>query len=189
MRKPDNYDQSEAIEGGFREPHAGPCILGIVKADVQKNRNGEQQLVLFLDIADGEFKNYYRRQTERFNKSRYLRFYQNTEGKGLPHFKGIIRAIEEANPGFTFDWNESSLSRKKIGGNLRDEEYVRTNDGTIGTSLRVAYLCSIKSIEAGEHKVLPVRKLAPQQSREPGVDDIPPEDYSQVAPYDEPLPF
>lgn len=178
MRKPEHYDEAEAIKGGFREPSAGPCILWIVKANVQKNKNGEQQLVLFLDIAEAEFKNFYRRQTERFNKNRYLRFWQNTEGKSLPHFKGLIKSIEEGNPGYTFDFNEATLLHKKIGGNLREEEYLRT-DGTVGTSLRVAYLCSIRSVLAGEYKVLPVKKLQNSQQREPGIDDIPPEDYNQ----------
>lgn len=192
MRKPDGYDQSDAIEGGYRGPQAGPYILGIVNAFTQNNRNSEQQLVLFLDIAEGEFKNYFRRQTDRFNKNRYLRFYQNTEGKGTPYFKGTINAIEESNPGFQFDFNDSTLVHKKLGGNLREEEYVRTSDGAIGTALRVAYLCSKRSILEGGHKVLPVKKLQQETQREPGVDDIPPDDFNQDSSYqyeEEPLPF
>jgi len=191
MRKPDNFDDAEAREGGFREPHARPCVLGIVRVNIEI-KSGEQRAIFFLDIAEGEFKNYYRRQSERFNKNRYLRFYQNTEGKGLPYFKGIINAIEEGNDGYKFDWDESTLAHKKIGGNLREEEYIRTSDGTIGTNLRVAYLCSIRSVLAGEHKVLTIKKLAQQQAREPGVDDIPPEDYDQTSPHgddDSPEPF
>ena len=179
MRKPNGYDQSEAIEGGIKSPKAGPCILGVVNAFIQNNKNSEQQLVLFIDIAEGEFKNYYRRQTDRFNKNRYLRFYQNTEGKGTPYFKGIISAIEESNPGYRFDWNESTLVHKVLGGNLREEEYIRSSDSTIGTVLRVAYLCSKRTILEGGHKVLPVKKIQQKIQLEPDVDDIPPDDFNQ----------
>ena len=193
MRKPDGYDRSKAIEGGYRDPEAGPCILGIVNTNIRNNRNGEQQLVLFLDIAEGEFKNHFTRMSKRLNKNCYLRFYQNTEGDSTPHFKGIIAAIERGNQGFQFDWNESTLIKKKIGGNLREEEYLR-RDGTVGTALRVAYLCSIETVLAGKHKVLSVKKL-PQRGyeREPGVDDIPPDDFNQDTSlryeYEEPIPF
>jgi hypothetical protein len=168
MKKPDGYDQSEAKDGVFKRPSAGPCILGVTNATTQKNKNQEQQLVLFLDIAEGEFKNFYRQQGERFNKKQYLRFYQNTEGKSLPHFKGIVLAFEESNQGFKFDFDESTLVKRRIGANLREEEYVRTKDGAIGTNLRVAYLCSVRSVVEGKHKVLPIKKLARQ---EPGDDD------------------
>lgn len=192
MRKPDGYDECDAIGGGFRDPQAGPCILGIVNASIKNNRNGEQVLTLFLDIAEGEFKNHYQRLTNRLNKNLLLRYFQNTEGKGTPYFKGIISAIEESNQGFQFDWNESELIHKKLGGNLREEEYVRTSDGTIGIALRVAYLCSKRSILEGGHKVLPAKKLQQETQREPGVDDIPPDDFNQDISYqyeEEPLPF
>lgn len=192
MRKPNGYDDSEAIEGGFRSPQAGPCIMGVAKVTTQNNRNGEQQLLLFLDIAEGEFKNFYRRQGERFQNDKYLRFWQNTEGKSLPHFKGLIKSFEESNSRFVFNFDESMLVHKKIGANLREKEYVRSSDGTIGTYLKVAYLCSTRSVLEGKHKVLPVEKLSQQndQQREPGIDDIPPEDYNQDINYgDEPIPF
>ncbi len=149
-----------------------------MKVQLGKSKEGESQVIFFFDIAEGELKNFYRRQTERFKKNRFLRVYQNTEGKGLPHFKGIIQAIEEGNPPYKFDFNEAGLLHKKIGANLREEEYYRESDGTIGTSMRVAYLCSIRSVQAGEHKVLPVKKLAQKQNKQPG------DDGEESQPYD-----
>lgn len=186
MNKPNGYDAAEAREGGFRQPAAGPVILGVTRVYVQKNKNQEDQLVLFLDIAAGPFKNFFRQQSERFNADRYLRFYQNVEGESLSHFKGVITAFEESNVGFKFDWNEETLVHKKIGGNLREEEFMR-RDNSIGTNLRVAYLCSIRSVEAGEHKVQPVKKLVQKQDLS-GFDAPPPDDFNQVPPQEN-LPF
>jgi hypothetical protein len=181
MRKPVGYETSEIVDGGFAEPKPGSYILGIINA-VAEIKNGEQRVIFNLDIAEGKFKNHFGKQTKRFGKNRYLRYYQNTEGKGLPYFKGVIKAIEESNPGYVFDFNESGLVLKKVGGNLRDEEYVGT-DGTVKTSLRVGYLCSIRGVLEGEHRVMSVKKLPqeavvtvqeePAHLRQPGEDDEP----------------
>jgi hypothetical protein len=191
MRKPDGYDDTDAREGGFKEPSPGPgpYILGIIKADSGNSGSGHAQLVFHLDIADGPFKNHFRAKGERFNGNFYMRHYQGTEGKSLPYFKGLIKAIEESNPPYKFDFNEGLLSRKLIGGNLREEEYVK-KDKTIGLRLKPAYLCSIQSIKEGGHRILPTRKLA--VSREPGDDadfaPPPPDDMDQ-RPANDDLPF
>lgn len=197
MLKPMGYDEAEAQEGGFRQPGPGPCILGITGVQMQKNSSGEQQLLFYIDIAEGVFKNYYRRLGERFKSNRFLRHYQNCEGKSLPHFKGIIKAIEEGNPGYKFDFNESSLLYKKIGGNLREEEYER-RDGSIGVALRVAYLCSIRSVQTGEHKILPLKKFTiPEVHYSPAAEppktvptqvQLPVDGFNQTPP-EEDLPF
>jgi hypothetical protein len=197
MRKPENYDSAEAVEGGFSEPKAGPCILGIVNATVEV-KNGEQRVIFNIDIAEGKFKNHFGKQTKRFGKNRLLRYYQNAEGKSLPYFKGVIKAIEESNPGYVFDWNESGLALKKVGGNLREEEYL-ANDGTIKTILRIGYLCSIRSVLEGEHRVMSVKKFpqgaaaVPEEKhyQRPGENDEPlPTNYEQSIPEgEEPIPF
>ncbi|MFA5714969.1 MAG: hypothetical protein WC998_04480 [Candidatus Paceibacterota bacterium] len=185
FRKPAGYDDAEAVSGGFQEPKAGPCVLGIVHAEVNI-KDGEQQLVLQLDIAAGPFKNYYSKQSKRFDKNRLLRVWQNVEGKGTPYFKGLIKAIEESNEGFTFRFEdgEQVLEKKLVGGNLREEEYMKSDGVTVGTSLRVGYLCSIGSIERGEHKVMLVKKLKVQtddynQAPQPGVSEA---DFDQSVP-------
>lgn len=187
MLKPEGYDSSDAVEGGFRKP-LGPQILGVTGVMIQKNKDQQQQLVLQLDIAEGEFKNYYRKKGERDNKNRYLRFYQNTEGKSLPHFKGLVKAFEEGN-NFTFSFNETELLRKKIGGVLREEEYQKNPDSDIIIVTKVAYLCSVRSIEAGEHKPLGLKKLSKNQPiGDMGFDPPPEEHYDQRPPEEQGFP-
>lgn len=158
MLKPIGYDTAEVTLPGIRLPKAGPVILGIKTAVVDVGRNNYEYLLLFLDIAEGPFKNFYREQSERWNRRRYLRHFQSTGGAATPYFKGFISAVESSNPGYTFHFDEKSLVGKKIGGNLRDTEY-RRRDGTIGMALRVAYLCSVISIKAGEHRALAPKRL------------------------------
>jgi hypothetical protein len=186
MHKPEGFDSADTREGGFREPPAGPCIMGIVRAVAGKSNNQNDQLVFDLDIAEGAFKNHYREKGVKFNGNFYLRHYQGTDGKSLPYFKGLIKAIEESNPGYKFDFNEGALSRKLIGANLREEEYVKKSDGSIATRLKPAYLCSVESIRKGGHKVLPLKKLP---KHEPGVDEEfappPPDEFDQRPPQDD----
>jgi hypothetical protein len=189
MHKPEGYDGSDAREGGFREPAAGPCVLGIINAAAEVSSHGNAQLVFHLDIAEGTFKNHFRARGERFNGNFYMRHYQGTEGKSLPYFKGLIKAIEESNPGYKFDFNEGTLVHKLVGGNLREEEYAK-RDGTVGTRLKPAYLCSVDSIRKGGHKVLPIKKLprAEGPGDDTGFDAPPPDDFDQTPPQDD-LPF
>ena len=164
LNKPAGYDSAEAIEGGFREPKPGPCILGVVKCDLEEKTDLEtnqryQQLAFQLDIASGPLKNYYSMQGKKFQKNRLLRVWQKIDGDSLPHFKGLIGAFERSNPGFKFEFDEKSLEKKLIGANLRAEEYDKNGDIVISPFLKVAYLCSVESANNGEHRVLPVKKL------------------------------
>lgn len=160
MEKPIGYDTTEAKVPGLRIPKAGPCVLGIKSAHVDySRRSNTEYLLLFLDIAAGPFKNFYREQSQRWGQRHYLRYFQSTGGNATGYFKGFVAAVESSNPGYTFQFDEQSLVGKLVGGNLRDAEY-RRKDGTVGMALRVAYLCSTLSIQAGEHRVLAPKRLA-----------------------------
>jgi hypothetical protein len=188
LNKPAGYDSAEAAEGGFREPKPGPCILGVVKCEIE-TKDGHQQLAFQLDIAEGPLKNYYSIQGKRFGKNRLLRVWQKTDEDSLPYFKGLIDAFEKSNPGFKFEFDEKSLEKKLIGGNLRAEEYDKNGEVIISPFLKVAYLCSVESVRNGEHRVLPVKKLKPKaaggglsaadfdEAISPRDDAPPPEDF------------
>jgi hypothetical protein len=161
MNKPAGYDEATPqTHGEFKKIPAGGHVLGIVKVEQgftrADSKNGEQpKLVLFLDIAEGEFKNEYRRMSEQFKKPCYLQMHLPYQGKDVAFFKGAITAIEESN-GQSWNWQESSLIGKKVGGNLREKEYINSKD-ELKTILEVAYLCSIKTIKEGVD-VLPIKK-------------------------------
>lgn len=169
MEKPSNYDSAKAeTRGEFKKIPAGGHILGIVgvengKTSAQSKGGVRNQLILSLDIAEGEFKNEYRKMTEKFGKPCYLKSYLPYEGTDVPFFKGAITSIEKTN-GFLWNWDERTLVGKKVGANLREKEYINKN-GELKTILEVAYLCSSDTIKEGV-AVLPVKTAtqAPAQS-------------------------
>lgn len=147
IEKPKGYEDIEEINGGDFGPKAGPCILGVVSTK-KLTKNCSESIELQLDIAKGKYKNYYTKLSNKINKNCLLRTWLNFSEKGIPYAKGNIKACEESN-NFVWDWDESSLVKKLFGANLREEEY---KPGKF--SMRIAYLCSVQSVENGEHKVL-----------------------------------
>ena len=126
-----------------------------------EDKEEKSYLYMEFDIAEGEFKDYYKDLEERmdFWGGRCYRSY--TE-KALPMFKRMCSAVTKSNKGFIFDGNEhcdeGTLIGKKIGMILGEEEYVG-NDGSIKTRLYVVREVDIADIKAGKFKVPALKKL------------------------------
>ncbi len=150
MQKPQGYDEAEAKVGGgdFPTPDAGGYVAKIVSAETKKSAKGNEMLVLSVDIAEGEFKDHYTKLSEKFEKSTYPNIYQLTEGEHVNYFKGLIAAIEHSNNGFKFNFDEKTLIGKRLGINLREEEYLN-KDKEVKTIMKVAYFCSAEEARAG----------------------------------------
>lgn len=194
MELPKGYNDAPVKTMGNIAPRPNAYVFGIVRASVEYSRNNKRMLVLTLDIAEGKFKNYYRELTARFGdgKERYLKFYRLVdEEKSLPYFKGDIRAIEESNPGYQFTGDEHSLVRKYVGGMLRDEEYYR-QDGSVGVTTKVAFLCSKETAMSGDLRVMPIKRVqASGRPYVPGEDEgeVPSQEQNPFEPQDKDLPF
>jgi hypothetical protein len=162
MKKPNGYDQVQAKTiSGFSNPTAGTYVLGIIKANIEMSKKGNEMLVLELDIIEGEFQKHYRNVSERLGKNCLLKHYRVTDSeKSMPYFKGDIKAIEESNPGFKFDFDESKLRGKKVGGMLAEEEY-ETMQGEVKTALKLAFLCSVDTAKSGKLKPPTPKKIYP----------------------------
>lgn len=158
MNKPNGYDSAPAttFEGGGM-PLPGAYVLGIIGAECKQSNNGNEMLVLSLDIVEGQYKNNYRNLGERLKKDCLLRHYRVTDSeKSLPYFKGDIKAIEDSNQGFKFNFDEKTLRGKYVGGMLREEEYEKSS-GEIATVLKIAFLCSVERVRSGA-LVVPKKK-------------------------------
>ena len=160
MQKPQGYETAETKEyQGFNSPTPGAYILGIISAEVTQSKSGNNMLVLSLDIADGEFKGHYRRKQEQFGGNKLLKHRRvvDTE-KSLPYFKGDIKAIENSNLGFKFDFDERKLKGKLVGGMLGEKEF-EGRDGEIATTLELSFLCSVDKVRSGELKPPKIKRL------------------------------
>lgn len=159
MQKPNEYDQTQGQVAGadFPKVPAGGYVLGIVSAEETRSKKGNAMLHLRLDIAEGEFRRFYTKLSEKLEKDIYLDFYQLIDGESLPFFKGAIETIEKSNPGFRFNFDEKTLVNKKVGANIREEEYEKNGD--VKTSLKIAHLATVEDVKKGL-EVLPKKTIA-----------------------------
>ena len=116
------------------------CIIKDARIN-HNEENGKDTLKISIDIASGEYKDYFLKSYEndtRIDKKwnnnavKYLAF----EGDNVSYFKGFITCVENSNPGYIWDWNEIKLKDKKICGVFLYEEYQK-QDGTHGIKVRL----------------------------------------------------
>lgn len=143
MEKIENWDSIEAkgMED-FKNLPIGAYECVIKDARINHNEeNGKDTLKISIDIASGEYKDYFLKSYEndtRIDKKwnnnavKYLAF----EGDNVAFFKGFIKTIENSNVGYTWDWDETKLKGKKVCGVFLYEEYQK-QDGTHGIKVRL----------------------------------------------------
>ena len=159
MRAIQNFESVQPSTGEFAKPSPGGYILEIVSVeDVPFNpQTGKgDYLKICYDIADGDFRGFYREQAERFNGAWYANFIRSYKEKALGMFKHFINCVTESNPGFRWAWNEQALVRRRFGAILQEEEYEK-KDGTVGVRLIVKEVKTVQQILSGEFKI-PDRK-------------------------------
>lgn len=128
----------------------------------------KQYLMIEWDVAEGEYKGYFKKLEERVNYwSGNATLYKSYKEKALPMLKRFCSAVTKSNPGFIFDAgaqnaDEKTLKGKLIGLVLYEEEYIK-NNGDIGRRLKVDYETEIEKIRKGDFKVKPLKKLPEDQ--------------------------
>lgn len=135
MKKFEGF-RSEASGGAYPMLPAGTYVAAVknVKIDGQEP---DQQLVLRLDIVEGDWAGYY---TNRYNHDskgggqyevRYKGDYRvqvpdpDNPKRSHPEwdvrtFNNVIWCFEQSNPGYKWDWKEQGLKGKVIGINVRE---------------------------------------------------------------------
>ena len=192
MKKFNNWENVKAASEFVPLP-AGGYIVELKNAKVKeyKNQNGDafERFEIALDIAEGEFKDYYANdycnQTNEDKKWKgVLRLYMPKEDGSeqdewtKSRFKSFIEAVEDSNPGFHWDWDESKLRGKKIGCLFRLEEW--EYNGKTGKKAQPFKAVSIEKIKSGNFKI-PKEKLLDKNASAPNSPtpefrDIPDED-------------
>lgn len=173
-----NWDKvPEATD--YKPLPVGAYICGILRAvDVPE----KEYLRIEFDIAEGDFKNYYRQQAERKPDWKWGGvLYMSYKESALGLAKRFLNALKESNPGFVYDNDESKLSRKKFGLVVSEKEYEK-RDGSIGTrpDFSITGTYSVADIREG-HFTIPPKKLLTTTANQTS-------DFAPVAD-DEDLPF
>lgn len=148
-----NWNEVEEVKG-FEKLPAGGYVCGITAVE---DKPAKEYLYLEFDIAEGEYKNYYRGlyDSKGFWAAHFIKSYKE---KALGFFKKMLTAFEKSNPGFVFNNDEKLLKRKLIGLVLGYEEYLG-NDGKIKERITVVDFLPAEDIRAGKFDIPAVKKL------------------------------
>lgn len=166
MKRLTDIKNVQEATGDFKRPAAGGYICKIT--DVEDVADKEY-LSIEYDIAEGEFKDYYKDLSEKKNfwGAKFVKSYKTA---ALPYFKGFCTAVTESNDRYIFDGDEHcderTLVGKKIGLVLGEEEYTK-QDYSLGTRLYVAQVLSVDRIRKGDYKV-PEFKHLPEEGSSSG---------------------
>lgn len=167
MKKFENWDKVEAkIPGEFETLKPGGYICKILQVKAEENdgtKSYDTLLRIFFDIAEGEYKDYFKKQFERRKEQNPDAkwpgmYYQPVKADDLGYFKGFITAIEKSNPGYKWNWDEKTLVGKLFGGIFGEEEY-EGNDGSIKTKVRCRFIRSVDTVRSGDFKIPELKPL------------------------------
>ena len=148
-----NWNEVEEAKG-FEKLPAGGYVCGITAVE---DVEASGYLKFEFDIAEGEYKNYYRElyDNKAFWGGKFIKSYKT---KALGFFKKMLTAFEKSNPGFTFNNDEKSLKRKFIGLVIGYEEYVK-NDDTVGERITVVDFLPVEDIRAGRFEIPKLKEI------------------------------
>lgn len=173
---------SSLQDGEFRKLPADGYVCMVTNASVEKSQKGTLQLVLTLDIAEGEYAQMFK---DGNHAPRYFKaIYTKNSNKISPYFKGLITNFINSNTDFIFNggkFNERSLIGKKIGMVFRDEQ--REWQGRIYTDAKPFFAINADKIRNGEFTVPPMKTV--EIARDNSLDD----DFIGTAIPDEKVPF
>ena len=128
------YENTQTISSANRLP-VGGYVLTILDVKVVEGTNGNSdKMTVSYDIAEGPQKGFYQRDYAGQNgedkrwKGHADIWIPTDDGSERDEwtkrkFKTFIVSVEESNSGYHWDWDESKLKKKIVGGVFNDKEY------------------------------------------------------------------
>lgn len=162
-----DYDKVKGYSDYERLPKGG-YVVKILGVSVGQTGDFRKYLKLSCDIVEGEYANFYADQYKantNEDKRWSCNLLQNLpvddgserDGWTKRSFRTMIDALEESNPGFHWDWNETKLKGLIVGGLFNEREY-EGQDGTVKRATNLARFCAVDKIRSGNY-TLPKDKL------------------------------
>ena len=203
IRKPNNWNEVKEFSDRPKLP-LGAYVCKVKKAAVQANDYGEQLCIVF-DIFEGDWRNFYAEDFEsntQENKKwkgvlrQWLPKEDGSEKDGWTKsaLKGMVTAFEKSNPGYVFNWDETTLAGKMVGILFRNEEW--EYEGKTGWTARPYRAISVDSVRSGDFRLpkdKPLKKDDTGYAASSGYDGYSsysaPSDFSVLNDDDSELPF
>lgn len=170
----------ERSAGGRETLPAGGYVCQIINARVEENDWGST-LVIAHDVCEGEYAGIFKRDYDaNMNENKKWR---GTFRLRLPKDDGseqdswkkrslgnTIWALEQSNPGFSFNWHEKTLKGKKIGLIYRNKEWEMGERH--GWTTEAAAAESIDNIRDGKFKMLKDKPLPEKPAASVFTEDV-----------------
>lgn len=158
IRKPNNWENVQAFSDRAKLP-LGAYVCKVKQVRVQDTNYG-QQLCLLFDVTEGEHAGFFQRDfNANVNPDKkwrgllrvWLPLYDGSEKDEITirNLKGLITSVENSNPGYVWDWNETSLVNKMVGILFRNEEW--EYNGQHGWAVRPFRAISADSVREGSY--------------------------------------
>ena len=162
------YDE---VSAGY--PPAGGYICKIQAARLSNFQDGTKCLEVELDIDEGEFAGYFRRETNTFNKNRpdggwtsngRIRLPLQENGKIHWKLKRFLVSVKASNDNFVIEpdkgFDERILAGKICGGVIELKEKVNEKrNNAVFTNAYISYAIPVGDVASGDFKI-PEKKLA-----------------------------
>lgn len=168
MQQLKGFETAKVITGGVPQLPKGGYIAKILDCK-EESKNGYSWLAISFDIAEGEHKGHfaeqYRANTSENKKWRgtYNAFIPDESSQyykdNLNKFKTMIANIEESNPGYHWDWDETKLKGKLVGVIFGEKEFETENNGIIIIT-ECRGLRSVECIKENKFKMPALKKLS-----------------------------
>lgn len=175
MRAINNWNDIKASTDFTTLPAGGyVCKIQGAKIRTFDGRNGSfERLEVAVDIIEGEYKNYFRRDFDSQNTEDkkwrgVLRLYvpsgdgSDQDNWSAAKLKRFVNNVEDSNPGYHWDWEESKLKGKLVGLTFRREEWEYNGKTGWKTNPFQAYTVEdIRQNKFQSPKDKPLKKSAP----------------------------
>ena len=169
MQQLKGYETAKVITGGVPQLPKGGYIAKILDCKEESSATGYKWLAISFDISEGEHKGHfaeqYRANTNENKKWRgtYNAFIPDESSQyyedNLNKFKTMISNIEESNPGYHWDWDETKLKGKLVGVIFGEKEWESDNNGVIIIT-ECRGIRSVDCIKNGKFKMPALKTLS-----------------------------
>lgn len=164
IKRPNNWDNVQEFTDRPKLP-LGAYVCRVKQVSTKHTDYGEQLCILF-DIAEGQYKDFFKREFDSSTikdkkwKGVLRQFLPRDDGSDKDELtkrslKGMVTSFEKSNPGYQWDWDETSLVGKLVGILFRNEEW--DYNGKTGWAVRPLRAMSVDSVR-NENYTLPEDK-------------------------------
>lgn len=175
-----SYDKSKRRKT-FKQLPKGAYVVEIKTAREDKNKNNDgSHLTIAFDIAEGEYKGFYRNQYDsntnedrKWPNDAIYRLTVPTDNSPTyiwNNWNSFFADLEDSNNGFIFQGDVKTLKGKLIGGKFHIEQ--NEYNGNVYDHVRLRWTCVADDVRSGNYGQLPQDKLVSKPASNQSIDEF-----------------